>query len=132
MSMTGAEMRDLRKAAGLTQAELADQVGLSRKSINEAEALGDRFVERRTEIAVRAITITAKVRAQLVSEAEHHRMAGDSESADLLKQAAILLTGNFATDERTLYKLALTAASLRREVEQHISRSAAPAPVQRT
>ena len=56
MPMTGAEMREVRQRAGLTQAALAERLGLSRKSINEAEGLGHGFVDRRTELAVRALT----------------------------------------------------------------------------
>lgn len=110
MPMTGFQMTELRKAAGLTQAELADQVGLSRKSVNEAEALKGSFVEKRTEVAVRALTLTAKVRASLMAKAEQYRLAGDEHDERQYRRAATLLTGNFATDERTIYNLALTAA----------------------
>jgi transcriptional regulator with XRE-family HTH domain len=113
MPMTGFEMRALRKSAAFTQAELANQVGLSRKSINEAEALGSRFVEKRTEFAVRALTLTAKARASLLGCAEEFRQAGDAESEKLFRYAATILTGNFATDERVIYNLALTAARCR-------------------
>lgn len=118
MPMTGSEMRDLRKAASLTQAELADHVGLSRKSINEAEALGDRLVEKRTEVAVRTLTLVAKARAQLIAQAQDHRSADDEETAKLFHYAANLLTGSFATDGQTIYNLALTAATWRQEVER--------------
>jgi DNA-binding XRE family transcriptional regulator len=112
MPMTGYQMAELRKTAGLTQAELADQVGLSRKSVNEAEALKGGHVEKRTEIAVRALTLAAKARATLIAEAEQLRSAGDEVGERLYRRAAGLLTGNFATDERTIYNLALTAARL--------------------
>lgn len=110
MPMTGFQMTHLRKTAGLTQAELAEQVGLSRKSINEAEALDGGFVEKRTEVAVRALTLAAKARATLLAEAEQYRQAGEVEDERLYRRAANLLTGNFATDERTIYNLALSAA----------------------
>ncbi len=116
MPMTGFEMQALRKAAGLTQADLADQVGLSRKSINEAEALGSRFLERRTEFAVRALTLTAKARASLLARAEECRQAGDCESERLFSCAANIITGNFATDERTIYNLALSAARCQQNI----------------
>jgi len=63
--MTGDEMRNLRNFAGLTQAEMAKHAGISRKTITQAEARGDGFVERRTEAAVRALTLVAKARARL-------------------------------------------------------------------
>ncbi|HEX8553468.1 MAG TPA: hypothetical protein VF695_02065 [Sphingomonas sp.] len=118
MPMTGTEMREVRLAARLTQAELAEHVGLSRKSINEAEALGPRAVDRRTEMAVRALTLAAAARRDLVLEARRLREAGDDEEAQLLDGAATLLTGGYATDERTLYNLARTAATYRREAER--------------
>lgn len=110
MPMTGFDMKELRKTAGLTQAELAALVGLSRKSISEAERLGRGVVEARTAIAVRALTMTDKVRASLIASAEHYRLTGDSDSAQLYRYAATILTGNFATDEQTIRNLALTAA----------------------
>ena len=113
--MTGNEMRTVRRAAGLTQSALAEHVGLSRKSINEAEALGDGFVERRTELAVRALTLTAAARSELIEDAIRARAGGNTNEADLLEYAASLCTGNFATDERTIYNLARTAATYRRE-----------------
>lgn len=114
MSMTGFDMKELRKTAGLTQAELADLVGLSRKSINEAEGLGSGVVEERTAIAVRALTMTDKVRASLMASAEHYRLTGDSDSAEWYHYAATILRGNFATDEQTIRNLALTAARLKK------------------
>ena len=118
MAMTGYEMRGLRAAAGYTQAELAERVGLSRKTINEAEASGDGHVERRTEVAVRAITLAGKVRAGLRASAERSRSEGDLDEAQVFEQAGILLSGNFATDETTMVNLALTAARLRIRLER--------------
>lgn len=112
MPMTGYQMTELRKAAGMTQAELAEQVGLSRKSVNEAEALKGGFVEKRTEVAVRALTLAAKARSTLIAEAEQFRLAGDEYEERRHRRAATLLTGNFATDERTIYNLALTTAGM--------------------
>jgi transcriptional regulator with XRE-family HTH domain len=118
MPMTGNEMKDLRKYAGLTQAELADHAGLSRKSINEAEGLGDAFVERRTEASVRALTRVAKVRARLTAQAALHRAEGDRDGDRLYGYAAALLTGTFATDEQTIYNLAISASRLKQEVDR--------------
>lgn len=112
MPMTGFQMTELRKAAGLTQAELANEVGLSRKSVNEAEALKGGFVEKRTEVAVRALTLAAKARTTLLAEAEQFRLAGDDDEERRYRRAASLLTGAFASDEKTIYNLALTAARM--------------------
>lgn len=48
------EMRALRKAAGLTQQELADEIGMSRIAINKMEA-AKAVIEKRTELAVRYV-----------------------------------------------------------------------------
>jgi transcriptional regulator with XRE-family HTH domain len=116
--MTGNQMRDLRKFAGLTQAELGEQEGLSRKTINEAEARREDYIERRTEAAVRALTQVSKVRARLSAEAALHRVEGDVDGARLFGYASTLLNGSYATDEQTIYNLALTAATLREEVNR--------------
>lgn len=118
MPMTGIEMRELRAAAGYTQAELADKVGLSRKTINEAEALSHHNVEKRTEVAVRAITLAGKARSKLRSAAERLKSGGDVEEATAYEQAGILLSGDFVTDETTMINLALTAARLRLRLER--------------
>ncbi len=118
MPMTGDEMRDLRNFAGLTQAEMAKHVGMSRKTINEAETRGDGFVERRTEAAVRALTLVAKARARLSAQAALHRAEGDAAGARLFGYAATLLTGDFASDEQTIYNLAMSAAQLREELNR--------------
>ncbi len=111
MTMTGADMRKLRKFADLTQAELGKAVGLSRKSINEAEALGDSFVDRRTEMAVLMVTSAAKAKARLLAEVEVYRITGDTKDARRAEKAAALLDGRFATDVDIIYNLAMYAAS---------------------
>lgn len=111
-------MKDLRKYAGLTQAEMADHAGLSRKSINEAEGLGHALIERRTEAAVRALTQVSKARARLSAQAALHRAEGDRDGERLYGYAATLLTGSFATDEQTIYNLAISASKLRQEVNR--------------
>ena len=121
MPMTGDEMRELRAAAGYTQAELADRVGLSRKTINEAETLGHHHVERRTEVAVRAITLAAKARSGLRAAADRLKADGDVVEATVHEQAAILLSGDFVTDETTMINLALTAARLRLRLEERVA-----------
>jgi len=52
--MTGEEMKALRMRAGLSQAELASAIGMSRESIGRMERSAD-TVEKRTELALRYI-----------------------------------------------------------------------------
>ena len=49
---TGADLRELRAALGLTQAELAEQLGVSRRTIARAEGAPDKDVSRRVRQAV--------------------------------------------------------------------------------
>ena len=56
--MTPDELRALRKEAGLTQAALAEAIGLSRPTIVLMEG-GRMPVERRTELAVRYVVVMA-------------------------------------------------------------------------
>lgn len=51
MTMQPTDLRAARKAMGLTQAELADQLGLTMQFIGMMER-GDKAIERRTELAV--------------------------------------------------------------------------------
>lgn len=50
--MQGDELKALRKQAGLTQAELAQALGLTQTFIGLMER-GEKAIERRTELAVR-------------------------------------------------------------------------------
>lgn len=127
MAMTGSKMRELRNTTGMTQAQFADAVGLSRKSINEAEARGERFVERRTEAAVRAITLVAKVRSRLLKLADQHGASEDWDSAKRYRVAATHLTGTFATDEETIFNLALSAADYRQELDRLYAKTSSQA-----
>lgn len=115
--MTGFEMAELRRSAGLTQSALAEHIGVSRKTINEAEALGDGAVDRRTELALRALTLTSSVHARLIEDSKRSRVDGDVTSARMFESAANILRGKYATDEETIYNLARTAASYRSEAE---------------
>lgn len=54
MTMQADDMRILRKEIGWSQQELADELGMSRKSIVEMEG-GKAPIERRTELAVRML-----------------------------------------------------------------------------
>jgi hypothetical protein len=102
----------------MTQQMLADKLGLSRKTINEAEALGANAIDRRTDLAVRSITATSNAHTDLITDANEARASGDYEEATILEVGANLLTGSFVPDERTLYNLARTAGTLRLEVER--------------
>ncbi|MEA3051909.1 MAG: hypothetical protein QOG72_812 [Sphingomonadales bacterium] len=124
MPMTGLEMRELRITTGLTQAQFAEEIGVSRKTVNEAEGIGDGFLERRMEVAVRAITRVAKARSRLVTLAEEHERTGDEDSARSYRYAANLLRGSYASDEDTIFNLAVTAAQLRQELDRSITRTA--------
>jgi hypothetical protein len=68
-------------------------------------------------MAVRAVTLVSAARADPL-DAELRRAEGDTEEASLLEDAARPCTGSFATDGRTIYNLARTAASCRREAER--------------
>ncbi|MFZ2996813.1 helix-turn-helix transcriptional regulator [Sphingobium sp.] len=52
--MQPTEMRDIRKAAGLTQEQLADAIGVSRVLIGQMER-GNAPIEKRTELAIRYV-----------------------------------------------------------------------------
>lgn len=60
--MQGDELKTLRKALGMSQQELADAIGMSRKSIGEMER-GDAPIEKRTGMAVRLLVIEAQADA---------------------------------------------------------------------
>lgn len=53
--MQGSELRALRDAAGMTQGELAAQMGMSRGYIGELER-GEKSIEERTEKLIRYAT----------------------------------------------------------------------------
>jgi DNA-binding XRE family transcriptional regulator len=61
--MTCAEMRQIRKDAGLTQAELAEAIGMARETVGAMER-GSVPVERRTALAIRHVTMRAEVQAE--------------------------------------------------------------------
>lgn len=52
MAMQGEELKALRKAAGMSQSELADAIGMARETIGVMER-GQSPIELRTELAVR-------------------------------------------------------------------------------
>jgi DNA-binding XRE family transcriptional regulator len=57
--MTGKELRRMRKRLEMTQAELAQALGLQRNSITLMEA-GERPVVKTTELAVRFLLVKFK------------------------------------------------------------------------
>jgi DNA-binding XRE family transcriptional regulator len=57
--MTGKELRRMRKRLEMTQAELAQALGLQRNSITLMEA-GERPVVKATELAVRFLLVKFK------------------------------------------------------------------------
>lgn len=61
MAMQPEELKALRASVGLTQQQLADALGMSRKMIVEMEG-GKSPIERRTELAARYIALPAAVR----------------------------------------------------------------------
>ncbi|MGT2513915.1 helix-turn-helix transcriptional regulator [Sphingomonas panni] len=54
--MQADDLRDLRKGLGMSQQELADKIGMSRKAISEMERAAAP-IERRTELAVRYVAL---------------------------------------------------------------------------
>lgn len=58
MMMQPDEMKALRVSAGLTQAGLADAIGMTRVSVGLMER-GQAPIEKRTELAVRYVALTA-------------------------------------------------------------------------
>ena len=61
------EMKALRKAAGMTQEELADALGMNRVTISGMER-GEAPIEKRTEVATREVTATHGVHPFAVQE----------------------------------------------------------------
>lgn len=59
--MTAAEYASLRGEAGLTQAELAELLGVHKMSISKRER-GVRAIDREAEIALRAVIAERQVR----------------------------------------------------------------------
>lgn len=65
-------------------------------------------------MAVRGVTLTAEARALHLADASMFRAAGDEIEASRSEYAAAVLTGNFASDVRTIYNLAGSVARLTR------------------
>nr|GLK21675.1 hypothetical protein GCM10017606_25020 [Microbacterium terregens] len=57
--MTADEMRAIRKGTGLSQQGIANQLGVSRKTVNEMENGGP--IDRRTELAMQALARRIKL-----------------------------------------------------------------------
>ena len=94
------ELKALRKAAGMTQADFADAIGMSRKAVNEMEA-GKAPIERRTEIAARVLLADRQpsddnlVRASALACADRMRTLLDEGTAviHLSREEAVLMHG---------------------------------------
>lgn len=82
--MTGDELKALRVRTGLSQAELAIAIGMSRESISRMER-GKDVIEKRTELALRYI-----VKMGLPTERSLAMVHG--EVADVLDDASILVS----------------------------------------
>ena len=61
--MSGAELRKLRQAAGLSQRELAARLGVARVSVTRWE-IGQRPIVRMTELAIRQVLRARGTRRQ--------------------------------------------------------------------
>lgn len=59
--MQGEELKALREAAGMSQAELADEIGMSRESIGKMER-GQAPIEKRTELAAQYVIEQVRLR----------------------------------------------------------------------
>jgi transcriptional regulator with XRE-family HTH domain len=57
--MTGADVRRARKRLKMTQAELAERLGIQRNSVARME-FGNRPVMRTTELAIKYLLLTMK------------------------------------------------------------------------
>jgi transcriptional regulator with XRE-family HTH domain len=57
--MTGADVRRARKRLKITQAELADRLGIQRNTVTRME-IGNRPVMKTTELAIKYLLLTMK------------------------------------------------------------------------
>jgi DNA-binding XRE family transcriptional regulator len=57
--MTGADVRRARKWLKMTQAELADRLGIQRNTVTRME-IGNRPVMKTTELAIKYLLLTMK------------------------------------------------------------------------
>ena len=55
------ELREIRREAGMSQAELAEAIGMSRVTIGLMER-GEAPIEKRTELAVRYVVYAASIK----------------------------------------------------------------------
>jgi transcriptional regulator with XRE-family HTH domain len=71
--MTGNEVRAIRSALGLTQAELAERIGISRTFVGLMER-GQKLVSKRTAAAIRAATPRAGDRVPTEADPQLRRL----------------------------------------------------------
>jgi transcriptional regulator with XRE-family HTH domain len=81
MTMQADELRDLRRAAGFTQSELADAIGMSTRMVNKMEA-GEAAIERRTEMAVHYVATLANSHTMFALALKMERAARGEASLD--------------------------------------------------
>ncbi|TIT67482.1 MAG: helix-turn-helix transcriptional regulator [Mesorhizobium sp.] len=90
--MTGEEMKELRQRVGLSQAELAAAIGMSRESIGRMER-GHDILEKRTELAVRYVV-------KIGTHAEPALMQIHDDVARVLDDAAVRASPSIERTER--------------------------------
>jgi transcriptional regulator with XRE-family HTH domain len=79
--MNGDEARDLRRQAGLSQAEFASVIGLSRETVGRMER-GSEDIDRRTELAMRYVAEKGPLERRTLRKLHQ-------DVADILDEAAV-------------------------------------------
>jgi DNA-binding XRE family transcriptional regulator len=60
--MTGAQLRQLREAIGLTQAEMAQKIRVARQTLNRAEKSGSKRISRIMELLIERAVLKGELR----------------------------------------------------------------------
>jgi DNA-binding XRE family transcriptional regulator len=60
--MTGAQLRQLREAIGLTQAEMAQKIHVARQTLNRAEKSGSKRISRIMELLIERAVLKGELR----------------------------------------------------------------------
>lgn len=81
--MTGEGLREARKAAGLSQAELAEKIGMSRETVGQMER-GQAPIEVRTELAIKQALLPTDIYEDWIE------LPGLPTKEDMLRWRAIL------------------------------------------
>ena len=85
------ELKAMRKAAGLSQAELGEAIGMARETIGAMER-GTAPIEKRTELAVRYVTMRTPVVAANDDAGAGAARAADRDLASLAEALRPLLS----------------------------------------